>query len=622
MPVLFRFLAACVMLLGLCTRAGAQGAEPARVPVVTGAWVHALSAYVPPRYPPDFTHFDYVNPAAPKGGTLRLRNPDRRSSFDKLNPFTVRGNAPAGVGLFMFETLAIGSQDEAQAMYGLLAEAIFVEPDVSAVRYRLRREARFADGSPVTAADVVHSFQQLTSEHAAPGVRTAYAGIERAVAEDERTVRFDLRERKLDTIFTSGGLPVFSRRWGGGKRFDEIVDDVPITSGPYTIAASEMPRRIEFKRNPDYWARELPVRRGQYNFDRIVYRMYADAVVAREAFKAGEFDIFKEYGARSWVRQHQGAQWRDGRIVKTSFPTDVGQGIQAMDFNLRRPQFQDIRVREALVLAWDFENYNRIGVFSRANSLFNNSEFAAQGLPSPGELALLEPFRAELPATVFGPAYVAPSTGGTAEGLRRNLLRARTLLEEAGWTLGADGRLKNAKGEPFVIEYLDPSDSGGRNAMWERNLDKLGITLKTRSVDFALYRQRLQNYDFDVVTIVEGDFTLPSPTDLESLYGSKSADEPGNNNFRGVKSRAVDALIEAMGRAVTLPELRDAARALDRVVMWNWWQMPELYLSAENASYWNRFGIPATRARYFTIDTGSSFGPWPLVAWWDKSLEK
>ncbi|MBK6852388.1 MAG: ABC transporter substrate-binding protein [Burkholderiales bacterium] len=605
----------------------ASAAAPASVPVPVqvGAWVHALSSYQPPKYPRGFAHFDYVNPAAPKGGVLRLGNPDRRSSFDKLNPFTVKGVAPAAVSLFMFESLTYSSQDEPQAMYGLLAEEMFVAPDLSSISFRLHPKARFANGDPVLADDVVYCFQMLTSAQATPAIRAAYAPIEKVVKVDDRTVRFDLRERKVEPLFTAGGLPVFSRKWGqvGGasKKFDEIVGEPPITTGPYLIEKAEMPRRIDLRRNPDYWARDLGVRRGFFNFDRITYRMYKDQAIRREAFKAGEFDIMKEYSARAWARQHAGVKWRDGRIQKTSFETATGQGMQGIDFNLRRPKFQDIRVREAITLAWDFETINRYKSFKRANSLFNNSDFAAVGLPSAEELALLEPFRAELPARVFGPAFVAPRTDTGPNALRANLLRARDLLAEAGWKVAADGKLRNAQGEAFEFEYLEPNQIG-RNIEWQRNLEKLGITLTERLVDFALYRRRLETFDFDTITIVEGDFTLPSASDLENLYGSKSADEPGSNNFRGVKSRAVDHLIGVMSRASTLAELRTAARAFDRIVMWNFWQMPELYFNREPASYWNKFGMPKVQASYFSIDTAQGGGPWPLWTWWDKSLDQ
>lgn len=582
-------------------------------------WVHGYAAFgEPPKYPRDFTHFEYVNPQAPKGGTLYLRNPDRRSSFDKFNPFTLRGNAPAGISFFMLESLATGSADELRSMYGLLASEMLIAPDKSSISFRLHPKARFSNGDAVLAADVKHSFDSITGPHASPTYQTAYAGVERATVLDERTIRFDLKERSEDTLFAVGGLPVFSRKWGEGKRFDEIVTEYPIMSGPYTIDQAHAGRRIEFKRDPAYWARELPVVRGFYNFDRVVYRYYKDEAVATEAFKAGEFDIFKVYGARTWVRQMKGTKWDDGRILKDLFPVATGQGLQADELNLRRPIFQDIRVRKAIGLTWDFDSHNRYGLFHAADSLFNNSEFAAQGLPSPGELALLEPFRGQVPKEVFGPPFVAPRTGRDPERVRANLIEARDLLAQAGWRLGADNRLRNAAGAPFEFEYLTPNE-GARDAVWQHNLDKLGIGLKVRQVDFALYRRRLEQYDFDVVTIVEGTFTVPSALDYTSLYGSKSADEKGNNNFRGVKSAAVDHILEAMTAAKTLPPLRDACRALDRVVMWSHWQVPELYFAAEPASFWNKFGMPEVRPRYYTIDNPNSAQlAWPILTWWIK----
>jgi microcin C transport system substrate-binding protein len=610
---------ACAAVQAAAPAAAPPAAAPASAPVKTGSWEHAISAYAPPKYGPDFTHFEYVNPQAPKRGTLNLRNPDRRSSFDKFNPFTTRGSSPAGVAIFMIEPLAIASMDEPQAMYGVLAQQMLVAPDLSSITFRLHPKARFHNGDPVAAADVVYSLERVKSKEASPATQIAYADLERAVALDERTVRIDLKARTVDAVFAAGGIGVFSRKWGAGKKFDEVVLDPPITSGPYLIDRYELPGRIEFKLDPDYWARDIPSRRGHFNFERIRYRMYNDEAVAREAFKAGEFDIFKEYRASAWKRQHQGPKWRDGRIVKAALKTSTGQGLQSMHFNQRRPLFQDIRVREALMLAWDFDRYNQNGTFSHSYSVFNNSEFAAAGPPSPGELKLLEPFRAELPPRVFGPAFVPPSNLTGPNALREHLRRARDLLAEAGWKIADDGRLRNAAGTAFEFEYLEPG-SPGRMIDFQRNLEKLGIVMKERIVDFALYRRRLQAYDFDVVVIVEGDFTLPSAADLASSYGSQSADEPGNSNFRGIKSRAVDHLIKALGEATTMDELRTAARALDRVVMWSFFQIPQVYISEEQISYWNRFGIPAVQAKYFVADSypSSSSAPWPLWTWWLK----
>ena len=603
----------------------APAASAASAPAIPAAgWVHAYAAFGTPKYGPDFSHFEYADPQAPKGGTLYLKNPDRRTSFDKFNYFTVKGVAPAGLMIFMFESLTLVSGDEPQTMYGLLAEAMLVAPDKSAVTFRINPKARFYNGDPVTANDVKHSFETLRSKYAAPTYQTELAGVANAVVVDARTIRFELKERSTDTVFALGAMPVFSPKWATGpdgkpRKFDEIVTEYPITSGPYTISLVDSGRRIEFKRNPEYWARDLPARRGFFNFDRVVYRYYQDDIVSTEAFKAGEFDILRIYGARTWNRQIKGPKWDDGRIVKELFQTGFGQGLQAYELNLRRPVFQDVRVREAIGLTYDFDTVNnRFKMFKRASSLFNNSEFAADGPPSAGELTLLEPFRKQLPAEVFGPAFRAPDTGGDALRLRANLLRARALLDAAGWKLGADGALRNAKGEALEFEYMSPSERSGAED-WQRNLEKLGVTMKVRQVDFALYRRRLENYDFDMVAIVEGRFTLPSPSTYEQLYGSKSADEPGNSNFRGVKSPAVDHIVEAMKAAQTQDELRTAARALDRVVMWNHWQVPDLYFSQLPTTYWNKFGMPAVRPKYYSIDSPLDSVPqpaWPLITWW------
>lgn len=618
-------------LLAATPWAGALQAAPAAPADAgadfTGRWVHAFAAYGPPKYGPDFTHFEYVNPDAPKGGTLKLKNPDRRTSFDKFNPWTTRGQSPAGIMIWMVEGLAHLAQDEPQTMYGLLAEAILVAPDFSSVSFRIRPEARFNNGDPVTPEDVKHSFTMLSSKGAGPNFRAAVASLDSVDVLDARTVRFKLKDQTRDTVFTAGTMPVFSRKWGllDGKHkpFDELVSEVPILSGPYVIDKIDMPRRIEFKFNPNYWGKALAVRRGHFNFERVIYRNYTDNLIALEAFKAGEFDLIKEYRSRAWVRQHTGAKWEDKRIVKADMATGYGYYMQSYNINMRRPIFQDIRVREALGYTYDFETANKTKVFKRVNSVFNNSEFAAQGLPGPGELALLEPFRAELPPRVFGPPYQAPRTDSDPNGLRRNLLKARELLEQAGWKLDVQGVLRNAKGEPLEIEYLEPQPSNLVD--WQRNLKKLGINLKNRLVDNALYRRRLQQYDYDMITIVDGTFTLPGGAELGQLFGSKSFGEQGNNNFRGVNSRVADALIAAITRANTLQELRDAARAFDRVVTWSFWQIPDLYLGVENVSHWNKFGKPQVMAKYFRADTLISgfaeHGPWPLWTWWDKSLE-
>lgn len=599
----------CALLTSLSLLGSAFGSDDG------GGWAHAWAGYGQPKYPHGFAHLDWVNPDAPKGGTLVLRNPDRRTSFDKFNPFTPRGAAPTGVMLFMFETLAMMSGDEPQTMYGLLAEAIRVAPDKSSVSFRLNRQARFNDGTPVTAADVKHSFDMQAGPAAAPAMRAPWRSVERLVVVDEHTVRFDLRQRTTDTVLAAGNLRVFSRRWGAGKGFDEVVDDPPITSGPYVLGTVDMGRQLELRRNPDYWARDLGVRRGQFNFDRIVYRYFKDLAVAREAFKAGQVDLYLEGDPGAWMRLHQGRKWADGRIRKETFSSDIGVHMVSYAFNMRRPVFQDRRVRQALDLSFDFDTLNRDRLFRRAESLFSNTEFAATGLPSPGEQALLEPYRALLPEAVFGQPYAAPRTQGDPRQLRRQLLQARALLEQAGWKLGGDGVLRNAKGQPMALEFLTTGPAG-QLAEWQANLERLGIRLVERVVDSALMGRRMERQDFDLYLSTEGTFTLPNADTLAGAYGS-SPDGKGGSRYRGIQHPAVDALLASMARASTLEDLRHATRALDRVVMWQHWGVPYRYSVDARVSYWNRFGQPARRPRFYTIESVSpSLPAWPLLAWW------
>jgi microcin C transport system substrate-binding protein len=620
--------------LALAMAVGVQPARGAPAPAASiptdaaaATWQHGWAVFGAPKYPRGFAHFDYADPQAKRGGTLYLSNPDRRTSFDKFNPWTIKGQSPGGVQLFMFETLAIVSGDEPATMYGLLAEEILVAPDRSSISFRLNPKARFLNGDPVLAGDVKHSYEQLVSKYASPAYRTAFGAVERVVLVDERTVRFELKEkeRSADAITSIGtSLPIFSHKWGIGpdgkpKNLDEIITEYPITSGPYSISLVDSGRRIEFSYRADYWARDLGVRRGFFNFDRIVYRYYKDRAVGMEAFKAGEFDITLEYSARRYARQHDGVKWRDGRIKKEVLPTKMGQGMQPYLPNLRRPIFADRRTREALDLAYDFDWVNRYRQYKRNDSVFSNSEFAAKGLPGLGELKLLEPFRDKLPPEVFGPAYVPPRTD-SAEAIRANLRRGTELLAAAGWKLGADGVMVNAKGERLEFEYLTSEDGAARTvAVWQKNLEKLGIKMRVRQVDFALFRKRLEVFDYDMVAILGADFMLPSPIEYVETFGSKAADEPGSNNFRGLKDPVVDALLSKMSAAHTMQDLIDTCRAFDRVVMHQHWQVPELFISDWRISYWDRFERPKTMPLYYTIDSPNEQLPaWPIMTWWLK----
>ena len=604
-------------------------ANPAPAPAPGGEWAHAYAAFGQPKYPAGFDHFEYADPKAVRGGTLYLSNPDLRSSFDKYNTFTIKGQAPGGIAIFMMETLAIPSGDEPGTLYGLVAEAMNVAPDRSSIAFRIHPKARFTNGDPVTAADVQFVYETLIGKYVSPGYRAALAGVERAVVVDERTIRFDLKERTIDTLTTVAGLPVFSRKWGLGtdgkaKPFDQVITEYPITTGPYRIAAVDSGRRIEFERRDDYWARDLGIRRGFFNFDRVIYRYYKDGAVSMEAFKAHEFDLILEYSARRWSAVHAGVKWRDGRIKKEVMPVGTGAGFTSYELNLRRPVFADIRVRQALDLAFDFEWVNKRGQYKRTDSMFANSSFAAKGRPGPGELKLLEPFRAELPPAVFGPPYQPPVTDLDPIKLRDNLRKARDLLTQAGFSLGPDGVMRNSAGMRLEIEYMSAQDGAARTvAAWVVNLQKLGVILKVRQVDFALYIRRLETFDFDMVPIRTPDFTLPSALDMVNAFGTASASEEGSNNFRGVRSKAVDSVLAALGNARTMQELEDACRALDRIVTHSHWQVPNLYAANFRVSYWDRFERPKTMPLYYTIDSPSEVLPqWPIICWWLKPGER
>ena len=632
---------ALVLALALATTLAVDGARAAQSPTEDATasaaapgslpapdkWSHAYSAYGQPKYPRGFAHFDYVNPDAPKGGTLQLQNPDRRTSFDTYNPFTIKGQSPAALSTLMFEPLAVRSGDEPDTMYGLVAEEIQVAPDKAWIAFRINPNARFINGDRVTAIDIKSVFDLLVGPEVTPAVREQLAGVAKATVLDPRTIRFDLKEHTADAIFNVGGLPVFSPKWllnadGKPRKFSDVSSDFPITTGPYRIGAADAPRRIDFVRDPNYWARDLGVSKGQYNFDRIIYRYYQDNAIAMEAFKAGEFDFMVEYSARRWVRQHAGPKWDDKRIIKQVFPNGFGQGLQSYIFNLRRPLFQDRRVREALNLAYDFAAINVYKEYERTNSLFANSEFAAVGLPTAGELTLLNPFRGELPPQVFGPPWEDPRTDLDPNGLRNNLRKARTLLEQAGWKVGADSFLRNAKGERLEFEWLEAGEAFGKaEYAYQRNLAMLGIKLDLRLVDFALYRKRLDAFDFDMINIKSSDWALPNVADLKAAFGSEAADEPASANYGGVKNKVIDYLLDKMERAASMEELRTAAHALDRVFMQEYYIVPDLYAGRERVSRWDKFGIPKVAPKYFTIATPSDWLQWAVTAWWDKALD-
>ncbi|HVL74805.1 MAG TPA: extracellular solute-binding protein [Noviherbaspirillum sp.] len=571
---------------------------------------HAFSLYDTPKYPAGFSHFEYVNPNAPRGGELYLANPDRRTSFDKFNPFSMKGVSAAGVANLMFETLATQSADEVATMYGLLAEDMELAPDRMSMTFRLHPNARFNNGDPVTAEDVKHSFDTLI-KFGAPQFKLLYSDVERCVVVDERTVRFDFKELNRELPLIVGGTPVFSKKWGANTTFDRIQLEAPIATGPYLIERYDTGRSITFRRNPDYWGNDIAVRRGMFNFERIVYRFYKDDVARLEAFKAGEFDMVVENSAKNWARAYVGRQFDNGEIVKRELEHSNGAGMQGFIMNTRRPQFQDVRVRQALAYALDYEWMNRqlfYKQYTRIYSYFNNSEMAAKGLPSEAELKLLEPLREQLDPVVFGPAPVPPNTDPPGS-LRANLLKARELFREAGWEY-RDGALRNKAGQPFTFEIMDDQGAMSRVvSVYVRNLRILGVDVRQRTADFTLVQKRMQDFDFDMTSVRFPDTTSPG-NEMFDMFGSQAADETGSSNYWGLKDPAVDKLVSTLVNAETRADLVAAARALDRVLLHKHLVVTHWYSSTHRVAYRNRFGMPDKPPLYYTAD------PYVISTWW------
>jgi microcin C transport system substrate-binding protein len=573
---------------------------------------HAFSLYDTPKYPAGFKHFDYVNPDAPLGGELFLANPDRRTSFDKFNPFSLKGVAAAGVSNLMFESLTAASSDEVATMYGLLAEDMELAPDRMAMTFRLNPKAKFNNSDPVTAADVKHSFDTLIAK-GAPQFKMIFADVKQAVVVDERTIRFEFKTLNHELPLIVGSVPVFSRKWGANTSFDKIQLEPPIATGPYLIDRYDVGRSISYKRDPNYWGKDVPARRGMFNFGRINYRFYKDDVARLEAFKAGEFDVVVEYSAKNWARSYIGPKFESGEIVKRELTHSNGAGMQGFVMNLRRPQFADIRVRKALALALDFEWMNRqlfYGQYKRIYSFFNNSELGATGVPAGGELKLLQSLRSKLDPAVFGSAPVPPRTDAPMS-LRANLLQAKALFKEAGWEY-RDGALRNAKGEPFAFEIMDDQSALSRViSVYVRNLQKLGIQVTQRTADFALVQRRMDEFDFDMTSVRFPDVTSPG-NEMFDMFGSKAADEKGSSNAWGLKDPAVDRLVEALVAATTRQDLVAASRALDRVLLHKYIVVPHWYSSTHRVAYRDRFGIPETAPLYYQAD------PYVISTWWEK----
>ncbi len=562
-----------------------------------------------PKYGKNFDHFDYLNPDAPKGGRLELEAP---GSFDSFNPYIVKGQDAAGLGL-VFDTLMASSSDEPFSKYALIARDIELARDRMSVTFKIDERARFSNGDPVLAKDVKFSFDTLTSDQAHPQFKFIYADVKQAVVIDKYTIRFDFSRLNSELHLVLASLPVFSSKWLGDKAFDKLNEEKPIASGPYVIADYDLGKRILYKRDPNYWARDLPVNRGKYNFDEIEYKYYLDLVISLEAFKAGEFDFRHEYYSKLWAREHNGPNYDNGSIIKTEFPHKNNAGMQGFVFNMRKDLFKDQRVRRAIALAFDFEWSNKHLFYNQYvinDSYFSNSELASSGLPEGEELKLLEQFRDQLPDRVFTQVWHPPTTK-PPYSLRKNLRTAKKLLEQAGWTV-KDGKLVNDKGQPFEFDVVLAQRGFDRIlAPYARNLAKLGITMTYRKVDRSLYIRRMREFDFDMAVSTYPESMSPG-NELRNMFNSESADRVGSQNLMGLKDPVVDALVEKVISAKDRHELVIAVHALDRVLLHGDYVVPNWYINKHRVAYWDKFGFPKQLPLYYTPET------WVTEAWWKK----
>nr|WP_321888657.1 extracellular solute-binding protein [Paraburkholderia bannensis] len=602
-------MARCVGAIGLVSVATLAHAAPAP------AWQNTLALFDDARPDASLQRFAWADSAPPRDGTLRLANYNEVSTYDSLNPFLLRGNAAPDEVNLMFETLMQRSLDEVGTQYPLLADRVAIAPDGLSASFHLNPAARFSNGAPVTAQDVRYSFEQLTGPATSPLYSSRYALIRSVDVIDTQTVRFTFRAAQRRAVLAAGDLYVFSRDWarapqGHELSFDQLATVAPVSSGPYLIGARASNREIVYRRNPQYWGKDLPVRRGMFNFANVSFRLYSDPSAPLQAFRAGDIDAMFEGSAEQWSRNYGGPGFASGTLRKQEFPEHGISDAQGLIFNLRRAKFQDIRVREAIGLALDYEWINRnmfFGQYARSRSFFDDSVFAASGTPGADELALLEPLRANVPPEAFGILPPQPDTSGQ-DGLRGNLARAEALLASAGWHY-RDGVLRNEAGTPLTVELLDDGTGMQRILMIVvRNLKLLGIDARLRIMDQTVINERLKHFDFDMTTMGYRAASIPG-AELERRFGSRAAKTPGSENYTGIASPAVDALIDDVLRAHSEREVIAAARALDRVLLCERIMVPEWHITHARVA-WNRRIAPPARVpqQYGWID-------W-VVGWW------
>ncbi len=569
------------------------------------------------KYQDSFTQFEYTSSEAEAGEILVLHD---IGSFDKMNPFTLKGEPPYALERLVFEPLAIASLDEPFSQYGLLAEDIEIAADKKSVIFSLDSQARFSDGSPVTSDDVAYSLEVLKSDTIHPYYDTYYQDIIGFDILGERKIRFNFRQPNRELHMIASQLKIMPRIYNRQNGFldkDEQHELAPpIGSGPYVVTDINVGKSVTYSKNEKYWAKDHPVRKGMFNYDKIIVKYYKDQIVALEAFKAGEFDFISVNIAKQWARDMDGKKFADGTLIKKTFPHLNNAGMQGFLMNTRRELFQDVRVRKAMGLALDFDWLNRSlfhSQYTRNNSFFSNSSLAAEGLPKGLELEYLESYRQFLPPEVFTKPLIPPAAN-SSQDMRKNLLTARKLLKEAGWKI-EEGSLVNNDGKPFKFDILLVSPSFERvMAAYVKNLKKLGIQADYRSIDSALYVERLKKFDFDMIVTSYGQSQSPG-NEQRNYWHSSSADRPGSQNYAGIKSTAVDGLVDRIIYARTREELLAGSRALDRVLWSGYYLVPNWYLPVHRLSYTNKFSMPATLPLYYD--------PFNLLmTWWAKTDSK
>lgn len=558
---------------------------------------HGISIDSNLKYGPDFSRFDYTSEKAAKGGKVILHG---LGSFDKMNPFTLKGSAPDGLETLVFESLCVQSLDEPFAEYGLLAEDIKLADDGMSVTFTLRSEAEFANGDPVTAEDVKYSLDTLKGPKAHPFYAAYYKDIEEAEILGERKIRFHFIKPNRELHLIAGQMPVFPKEYYKRHGWGSRGLNPPMGSGPYVISDFKEGKSITYSRNSDYWGKDLACRQGMFNFNTITFKYFRDQIVSVEAFKSHAFDFMPINIAKQWARDLNGEKFDRGLIKKEYFPHKNNAGMQGLVFNTRNPLFQDRRVRRALNLAFNFQKINKTLFFdqyTQTDSYFSNSELAAQGVPTGLELEYLEPFRDQLPPEVFT-TPPTPVKGGSPIQVRKNLRKAQKLLREAGWKV-QDSVLTNSKGRRFQFEILLSSSSFERvMADYVENLEVLGIKADYRTIDPALYSRRMQTFDFDMTVNVFSQSQNPG-NEQRNYWGSEAADRQGSRNLIGIKNPVVDKLIDRIIYADNRKELRAACHALDRVLWYNYYVVPNWYLGKHRITYWDKFGQPDTLPVYY-----------------------